>query len=195
MPVFTIAVEGRADVPIVRKILEHVGYEVGVVHGQAGKATIDRNLRGYNNAARYAPWLVVRDLNGDAPCAPELVHRLLPQPAPRMHFRIAVRVAEAWLLADDEQIKRFLRVNRALVPQYPETLPMPKRTLIDLARRSRIRSIREDMVPRPGSSATVGPAYVSRVGEFAREFWRPDVALDRSDSLRRCIERLRQWTP
>ena len=46
------------------------------------------------------------------------------------------------------------------------------------------------VVSEIGSRRGVGPAYASRVIEFAGAFWRPDVAADRADSLRRCLHRL-----
>jgi hypothetical protein len=65
--------------------------------------------------------------------------------------------------------------------------PNPKETLINIARTSRNRSIREDLVPRQASGAKVGPLYVPRLIEFAEKLWRPDIAANESESLRRCI--------
>ena len=48
------------------------------------------------------------------------------------------------------------------------------------------------MVPRPGSGRLVGPAYASRLIEYAEAHWRPEVAGQCTDSLRRCRERLVQ---
>ena len=53
--------------------------------------------------------------------------------------------------------------------------------------------VRQDMVPREGSGRTEGPAYTSRLIEYATDRWRPDVAVRRADSLRRavaCLQRL-----
>jgi hypothetical protein len=107
-----------------------------------------------------------------------------------MCFRIAVRAVEAWFFADDERLARFLSVARSKIPSLPEQVEDPKRTMVELAGRSRKREIREDMVPRPGSRRKEGPAYASRLIEFAHSFWRPEVAATKSDSLRRCVERL-----
>jgi len=60
--------------------------------------------------------------------------------------------------------------------------------MVDLARRSRRRTIREDMVPREGSGREVGPAYSSRMIEFVRNAWSPEAAMEASDSLCRCVE-------
>jgi len=68
----------------------------------------------------------------------------------------------------------------------------PKRELVNLARGSRLKAIREDMVPRPGSGRSEGPAYVSRLIEFASDSWRPSEARSRSESLQRCCQALEQ---
>jgi hypothetical protein len=191
MAIYTLAVEGDADVSVVRRILEHVGTEAGVVHGLRGKYLIDASIGGYNHAARHSHWLVVRDLNGDAPCASALRAALLPAPAPGMCFRIAVRAMEAWLLADAERIAQFLGISAGLVSRDPDNLANPKRELINLARRARSRAIREDLVPPPHSTAQVGPGYTGRISAFAAEAWRPATAARSSSSLARCIADLR----
>jgi hypothetical protein len=186
----SIASEGLADVPVLRRILAHLGHDVTFVYGGRGKGSIDRNLKGYNNAARFAPWLVVRDLDHDAPCASALAAQLIPHPSEHMRLRIAVREVESWLLGDPEALADFLSVRRDLFPADPETLNDPKQTLVNLARKSRRREIREDMVPANGTSATVGPAYSFRIEEFARHHWRPAMAAAHCRSLRRTLARL-----
>ena len=62
----TVAVEGPSDLSILRRVLEYAGCTVHVVHGRGGKNQINANLTGYNNAARFAPWVVLRDLDHDA---------------------------------------------------------------------------------------------------------------------------------
>jgi hypothetical protein len=189
-PWVTVAVEGDTDAAIIARVLKVTRFEQGPVYGRKGKGQIDKNIAGYNNAARFAPWLVLRDLDQDAPCAPDLVQSLLPQPASQMVLRIAVRAAESWLLADPESISKFLAIDPNRIPQAPETLNDPKAILVDLARKSRLRSIREDLTPAPGTTARIGPAYTARVSEFARRSWRPRIAATRAPSLRRCIKAL-----
>jgi hypothetical protein len=111
-----------------------------------------------------------------------------------MCFRVAVRQVEAWLLADREEIASFLAVRRERIPRDPESLANAKETLVSLARTSRRREIREDMVPRIGSGRDVGPAYSSQVIEFASRRWRPDVASLYAESLARAVECLRCLT-
>jgi hypothetical protein len=190
MATITVAVEGLTDAPVLRRLLAHVGHDIAVVHGGHGKGEIDRNISGYNNAGRFAPWLVLRDLDHDAECPAALVTELLPERAEYMQFRIAVRAMESWLIADGNALARFLSVKERAVPNNPDELENPKDTLVALARQSRRRDIREDMVPARGTSAAIGPAYSSRIEEFAREHWRPAIAATRSISLNRSISRL-----
>jgi hypothetical protein len=189
-PVVTAAVEGLVDEAIVRRLVQHVGAEVGPVHGRQGKDHLKRNLIGYNRAAVFAPWLVLIDLNSDAECAPALRSVLLPAASPMMRLRIAVREVEAWLLADRERIARFLGVPAARVPDVPEAEADPKRSVVGLAQRSKRRAIRDDIIPRHGSGRSQGPGYTARLMEFVldqRRGWRPEVAALHADSLRRCL--------
>ena len=194
----TGAVEGDVDEAILRRMLKHVGLELGVVHGREGKPKLLQRLNGYNNAARFAPWVVLVDLNGDCPCAPPCVMNWLPAPSEHMCFRVAVRAVEAWLLADRERIAGILGISSGRVPDDPDNLTDPKTELVNLARRSNSRSIREQIVPRQGSGRSVGSLYTARLVEFIEDEdggWRPDQAAVGSDSLRRCIDRLRSFFP
>ncbi len=189
----SVAVEGPTDEVVVRRILEYAGLTCGTVYGREGKPYLLKRLPNYNRAARFAPWLVTVDLDQDADCAPDFVRSVLPNPAGSMLFRVAVRAIEAWLLADAERLAAFLHVPCSRIPTHPDAEPNPKRTLINLARQSRKRIIREDIVPREGSGNQVGPGYTGRLIEFVtseEQLWRPKVAMQRSDSLRRCVEAL-----
>jgi len=188
-----VLVEGDPDEAVICRILSCVGLVCGTVYGKRGKNDLLQRLPNYNQAARFAPWLVVVDLNQDAECAPPFVHSVLPNPAGGMRLRVAVRAIEAWLLADAERLAAFLGVPLARIPLDPDAEIDPKSTLVNLARRSRRRAIREDIVPREGSGSKVGPGYTGRLIEFvvaAKYPWRPEVAMRRSDSLRRCVEAL-----
>jgi hypothetical protein len=99
---------------------------------------------------------------------------------------------EAWLLADRERTAEFLGVSPGKLPGSPDELADPKQQLINRARRSRSRAVRQGLVPRDGSGAPVGPTYVSDVRNFGATAWRPEVAALRSPSLASCMTRLRQ---
>ena len=186
------------DEAVVQKLINHADAVPGPVYGKNGKPALRSKVDGYNNAARRAPWILLVDLDTEHDCAPQLRQAWVPVAAPHLCFRVAVREVEAWLLADHETLARFLRIARTRIPREPESLSDPKRALVDLARGSRVRAIREDMVPREGSGRSVGPAYTSRVIEYVQSEWRPDVAAERAGSLKRaitCLNRLIQGAP
>lgn len=192
----TVAVEGNVDEAVVRRLIEHVGGIPGPVYGRNGKDYLRQRIANYNLAARQSPWVVLVDLDHDAECAPPLRSAWLPDLSPLMCLRVAVRQVEAWLLADRERLAKFLSVSASKIPRNPEAIENPKNTVVELARASRRRDIREDMVPRPGSGRSVGPAYTSRLIEFVigkSTGWRPDVAARDSESLSRslaCLQRI-----
>jgi len=191
----TGAVEGLIDEAVLRRLIVWTGAKPGPIHGRHGKAFLRKQMDAYNRAARSAPWLVLVDLDHDADCPPPVVREWLPEPAPHMGFRIVVREIEAWLLADRERLARYLSVRAAVIPRHPETISNPKRALVEIARKSRRKVIRADMVPRPRSYREVGPAYNSRMIQFVsdkRNGWRPDVAAYSSESLMRCLRQLKR---
>jgi hypothetical protein len=188
--VVSAVVEGDVDEAVLRRLIESAGAVAGPVYGKMGKDHVRRQIRGYNHAARLAPWLVLVDLDREADCAPTLRRAWLPDPAPQLCFRVAVRAVEAWLLSDRNNLGRFLGIAVARIPLQPEMEPDPKRTMVALAAGSRRREIRLDMAPRPASGRQVGPAYSSRLIEFVESSWNPEAAIERSDSLQRCYSRL-----
>ena len=191
-PVVSAAVEGIVDDAVVRKLLAYSGGQVGTVYGRKGKSYLQQRIHGFGQAARYSPWVVLVDLNQSAPCAPALVADWLADPPPGLCFRVIIRAVEAWLMADAESLARYLSVPGSRIPDHPENLARPKEALVDVARRSRRKAIRQDMVPRPRSGRQEGPAYTSRMTEFAIERWRPDVAARRAESLGRAIRCLKR---
>lgn len=68
-----LAVEGDVDEAVLRRVLDQAGATPIAVYGKFGKDHLTNKLPAYNAAARYWPWVVVRDLNSDAPCASALV--------------------------------------------------------------------------------------------------------------------------
>jgi len=183
------AVEGDLDEAVLCRLLVHVGAKPGTIYGRQGKGFLKKNIQGYNNAARFMPWVVLVDLDA-CDCPPALINTWLPRPQPLIRLRVAVREVESWLMADRERLARFLGVTRTRIPSRPDEESNSKQTMVNLARRSRRSAIKADMVPREGSGIAVGPAYTSRLIEFAETRWDPGVAARLSDSLRGCIESL-----
>lgn len=190
---FSIAVEGDVDEAVARRLVKEAGGNIHRIYGKRGKDHLRRSIDGYNRAARFVPWIFLVDLNHEEQCAPALRNSWLPVPEAKMCFRIAVREIETWLLADGEAFARFLRVARSRIPSNPEAVESPKRTVVELATHSRARVVREDLIPRPGSGRAIGPAYSTRLIQFAESAWRPNIAERNADSLLRCRKRLKEF--
>jgi hypothetical protein len=188
--IVTIAAEGTVDVAAAIRLCEHVGHSVGRTFPQRGKGNLDRQLDGYRNAARFEPWLVLRDLDHDENCAPALSRRLMPVPSRYMMLRIAVRAIESWFLSDAPSFARYFGVREETIPPLPDTLPDPKRTVLDLVAGSSARSIRAAVLPGAGMTRSIGPAYSARLIDFARSVWRIESAAAVSPSLSRCVAAL-----
>jgi hypothetical protein len=179
-----ILFEGATDEPILERLLEDAGLDIAARINGRGKATIDRQLKRYNDAAKRQPFVVVRDLDVDAACAPAYLETTKMTPSRWMCFRIAVRELEAWLLADAEAVARFLRVKPGLVPLDPDAELDPTQTIVQLARASVKSAIRDAIVPEQGAGTTVGPGYEATIIDFARNHWKLNRAARRSRSLR-----------
>ena len=188
----SVAVEGDTDLAVVETICESLGITIQVPYVCNGVNNLRRRLPGFNEAALRTPWSVVTDLDARE-CAADYRRDLLPAPSAGMCLRIAVRETESWVLAHRDAVAAWLGVSEDLVPLEPDALRDPKNTLVTLARRSR-RVLREDLVPRPGSGRPVGPAYTSRLREFARGDWRAEAARDWSPSLDRAMRALSSLT-
>lgn len=187
---FTAAVEGIVDEAVLKRIAEDLGAVISTVHGKQGKSYLYQKRNAFNMAANFFDWIMVVDLNHSADCAPLLCSQCLPSLSPKMLFRVAVREIESWLMADREQIAKFLGVPLNKVPDNPELIENPKIEMVNLARLSSRRSIQLDMVPRKESKRSIGAAYSSRLIEFASRYWRPKVASKISNSLKSCIARI-----
>jgi hypothetical protein len=186
----TGAVEGSADDAALRAILRSQDAEASVIYGKNGKKFLQSHISGFNKSAVFTPWIVLVDLDNEYECAPELLENWLPNKSDRMCLRVVVREIESWLMGDRERIAKFLCVSENRIPTNPEAVTNPKQTLINIAKRSRCRDIRVDMVPKEGSKRIVGPAYDSRLIEFIidkENGWRPERAALTCASLAKCL--------
>jgi hypothetical protein len=160
-----------------------------------GRSKIESKISGFNNACHSHPFFVLMDLDTDA-CASSLISNLLPQGQhPNLIFRIAVHEVEAWLLADGEAFSRHTGISVANIPPNPDELPDPKQTLINLVRAKARKSIKDAIVPKPGSTAPIGRAYNDELSKYVQLLWRPEVAREHSPSLNRAIAALETFRP
>ncbi len=154
-----------------------------------------KKIRAFNKAAQSIPFLILTDLD-NSPCPPQMIKSWLDIPKhPNLLFRIAVREVESWILADREAIAGFLGISEKKIPDDTDSLPDPKAFLIQLARKSKSRSLREELAPPSGATSRQGPNYNNRIIAFIRDTWNADAASQHSRSLRRALERLRKFEP
>ena len=183
------AVEGIVDQAVVLKLFKASGIVSGTPYVCDGIDNLRQRLAGFNAGARYSPWFVLCDLDRHQ-CAPALRASFLPIPKVEgMELRVAVRAVEAWLMADRQSFASFLGVGVRRVPREPEQLANPKDTVVELARSSSKRVIREGLVPSEASGRRVGPAYTDEVIQYVHRRWSPTRGRASSPSLERAFER------
>lgn len=192
-----LAVEDALTESLFAKILKTLPttYAIRTIYNRGGRGYLRQTINGFNNAAKGIPFLIGTDLD-TYECPPALLVDWLLRPKHHnLLVRVAVRESEAWVLADKENFANFLGIRSALIPDDVETIPDPKRELINLARKARRRDLREDICPPVNSTRTVGPNYNSRLSAFVQQQWDPNRARDGAKSLARAIDRLTAFRP
>ena len=192
-----LAVEDPLSEAVLRVILHQSNrpYRVGNCYSKHGFGYLKKNIKGFNNAAKGTPYIVLTDLDR-AECPQELIQEWLPYPKhPNLLFRIAVREIEAWLLADRESFAKFLVVSQTLIPQNVDEISDPKQTLINIARKSKKRELHEAIVPQFNSTAKVGRDYNGQLIYFVNNYWQMEVAKLSSPSLQRAINAIAKFDP
>ena len=150
---------------------------------KGGSGYLRSNIEKFEKFAKRVPILLITDLDTAGASAPQGIL-----------FRVAVREIESWLLADHDGISNLLQISPAKLPDNPDILDDPKRSLLHFAKNAP-REIRSDLIADKGVMAAQGMGYNFRLGQFVRESWSPQRAASRSDSLRRTRERLIQFLP
>jgi hypothetical protein len=190
-----LAVEDVVSEAVAQRLVAHClpTTPVATCLRRNGFGYLKDRIHGLNDAAQGMPYFILVDLD-QCSCPPVLLRDWFQGRAihGNMVFRIAVRQVEAWLLADRAGIARFLQVAQAHVPTQPESQTNAKQALVNVARRSRSRHVRQDIVPGEGMTAPQGPNYNSRLVTFVHEQWDLEAARSRADSLDRAIRRLGQ---
>ncbi|MBD2388232.1 hypothetical protein [Cylindrospermum sp. FACHB-282] len=192
-----LAVEDPLSEAVLRAILHQSNrpYKVGACYCKQGSGYLKKTINGFNNAAKGTPYIVLTDLDR-IECPLELIQKWLPSPKhPNLLFRIAVREVEAWLLAHREAFANFLGVQEILIPQDVDAINDPKQTLINLAKKSKKRVLREAIVPQPNSTAKVGRDYNGQLVYFVEHFWQVEVAKSFSPSLERAVNAIAIFEP
>jgi hypothetical protein len=195
IPINLATEDELSEVTLLRILKGLDRYAVGAAYRRGGFGYLRRTIDGWNSAARGIPFVVLTDLD-DGECPAALIAGwLASEQHPNLLFRIAVREVESWLLASPVTLSRFLGVPQGNMPTDCDNLTDPKAEIIRLARKSRIRAIREGIVPKRGSTAKQGPDYNGLLGSFVRSDWDVQAAIERSPSLARTVNRLAVFNP
>ncbi len=187
-----VAVEDELSAAVMRRLVAEVGrnFVIDRIINKRGNGQLRTGVPKFKSASHALPHVILTDLDR-YPCPPDLLQAWgatnLP---PQLLVRVAVREVEAWLLADRLGIADFLAIAAVKVPTNPEIEVDAKRTLINLARRSRKGRLTQELVPATGSSNQIGPLYNARLTEFVSTQWNVPRARENAPSLHRTLLRL-----
>ncbi|MGL6226332.1 MAG: hypothetical protein ACRC10_06870 [Thermoguttaceae bacterium] len=106
-------------------------------------------------------------------------------------IRVAVREIESWVLADVEALSEFTGISETNFPYLPDSITNIKEHFLSIIQRKGTRRGLRAMLPKP--DAHIGPEYNDRLREFIINHWRSDQAARRSPSLKRTLDKLREF--
>lgn len=78
VPYFYVAVEGKTDVAVAKRIIRHLGFRVKLVIDAGRKTNLRKSISAYNKAANHVPWFVLTDLDSLDLCPVEYAKEWLP---------------------------------------------------------------------------------------------------------------------
>jgi hypothetical protein len=193
-----LVVEDALSEAVAREILRQSGrsFVIGRPLNRRGSGNIKNIISGLNNAAKGTPYFVLTDLD-NIECPLALISNWLPQQSrhPNLIFRVAVREVEAWVLAHRQAFSEFLGVPIHFIPNDVDSISDPKQFLVNLARKSKKRIIREAIVPATKSTAQIGKDYNGQLVGFVHQNWKIDEAKSCSESLTRAINKIANFEP
>ena len=188
-----LAIEDELSEAISTKILNNFGVEIRIVLRGDGNAYLRQKSPEFNRAASGMDIFLLTDLNSAQDCPPGLIRSWIKGSInPRFFFRVAVMEVESWLMADRVGFANFLSIPIHRIPLPTDDILKPKECIISLARRSKRRRLRDELVPEPGAKIPVGYGYNTRLIEFVQNHWDLERAASASPSLKRTLDRISQ---
>ncbi len=180
---------------LIRKKLGRIGINSSATNYnclcKGGYGYLKTKIKAFNKAANVLPFLVLTDQ--DNGCPPDKIKGWLNHKAnSNLIFRIAVMKIESWVMADRKTFAKFLSIPLAKFPDKMDEIKDPKQLLLSIVKNSCSRSLIEDIVPRPGSTAKIGPNYNARLSDFVRNSWDVYEAIKCSESLYRAFQRIQE---
>lgn len=196
-------VEDRPSADIARKLLEHRNatktskllFNDGFPEITGGYSRIEEKADIFLNMARAGIYtFIITDLD-NRKCAGMMLREWFSIPTPQpislpkeVVFRIAVREAESWILADRETWAKYIKIPVANWSRSPDQLADPKQHLLNVVRNKGRKKVHKEMLPH--GTAHIGPRYNDVLCEFIAQRWSPTRAAALSPSLKRAIDAL-----
>lgn len=199
-----LVVEDTLGEQMLRVLIAQSGrdFPIGAVYGKQGNNYLKRTLPAFNKAAKGMAYFAFTDLD-DRPCATVLIEdwfncSIADFPKRRsvnLLFSIAVHEVESWIMADRDAFANFLGISINKIPSQTDDILDPKKFLLNLAKSSRKKDLREDLVPHPEDRRQIGPDYNGRLSDFLHTSWQASAAELYSSSLAKTRKALAQFRP
>lgn len=192
----TLAVEDSLSETVARKILSQSdnNYFINNCLCRSGAGYLKAKINDFNKAASTLPFFVLTDQ--DRGCPPDKIQNWLNHKAnPNLIFRIAVMEIESWVMAHRIAFAKFLSIPLNHIPMNTDTVNDPKKLLISLAKKSKLKYLTQDIIPKTGSTATIGPNYNACISNFIRNNWNVHEAINHSESLFRAFKKIQSFDP
>ena len=187
-----LAIEDRLSDTVATKILEHFNVEISRKTGYKGNSYLQQKAQSFNEAAHEERGIfMLTDLDSPRDCPPGLVYSWIKGPLnPIFLFRVAAMEVESWVMADRIGFANFLSIPTHRIPTTTDEILNPKEFLVSLARMSKKRKIRDELIPQQGARIPVGYGYNTRLRQFVRDHWDLERASNVSPSLKRTLDRI-----
>lgn len=188
-----IATEDQLSEAIVLRLIAEVPGESRVMHslGKRGSGYLSSKMDSWRQMAEHQVMVVLTDLDR-ANCLVEFRDKWLANqpPPPGMLFRVAVREVESWVLADHVAMRELIGA-KGVLPAKPDELAEPKQVLLRLANGAH-KTVREELRKTIDGNLSQGLGYNARLSAWVASSWSPQRAAERSPSLARARDRLRE---
>ncbi|MCD7059856.1 DUF4276 family protein [Pelagibacterium xiamenense] len=182
---------GAVIVRLLNDLLDEL-YLTELQPNQGGFGGIKKKLSNYCTLAQHYDVFILTDLDR-AECAPSLRRKWfdsanLNDPLPKkFNFNIAVTEVEAWLLADHNNLSKYLGIPTHELPNDTQ-IADPKEYLLRCVQLYGNRRAKAELLPT--GAAKVGLGYNAHLSRFAMEYWDFRGAAERNASLHRTVERI-----
>ena len=193
--------EGPMDGAALRKVASTCGIEIPATKLKIAGSNqrFWKSAKKYNHAASQignsnSIFLGLGDQENPNNCSPGQLSEQLGIRSDFFIIRLSERMLENWLLSDISSLAKFLKIKEDLVRKeiYKQTNVHPKDIVVSLARRSKVREIKADVVPKQGSKGRVGKGYTAVMTRFIEDFWNPDAASVENRSLEKALLAIRR---